>query len=96
MADGLVPQASYVLSDGTPMVPADHLGPLEWAGGVDRLRDWLVGHWDAADQATAEIGWTINPARGAGLTGAVRRPPRSDSAWTSNPIWMPARRHAGC
>jgi len=51
MADGLVPQASYVLSDGTPMVPADHLAPLEWAGGAERLRDWFVGHWDAADRA---------------------------------------------
>lgn len=57
MADGRVPQASYVLSNGTPMVPADHLAPLEWAGGVDHLHDWFVGHWDAADAALAEQEW---------------------------------------
>ncbi|WP_082624027.1 GNAT family N-acetyltransferase [Nocardioides sp. Soil805] len=57
MAAGLVPLPSYLLSDGTPMVPRDHLDPVDWAGGTDRLHDWFVGYWPADRQAEAEDEW---------------------------------------
>ena len=34
---GVLPQASYVLPDGTPMVPADHADLLDDAGGEPEL-----------------------------------------------------------
>ncbi|WP_248579794.1 GNAT family N-acetyltransferase [Nocardioides sp. InS609-2] len=54
---GSLPLPSYYLSDGTPMVPADVRDPISWAGGVERLHDWFVGHWTAEEQATAESEW---------------------------------------
>ena len=45
MAAGLVPLPSYLLADGTPMVPRDHLDPVGWAGGTHRLHDWFVAYW---------------------------------------------------
>ena len=56
MAAGLVPLPSYLLSDGTPMVPADHLTLAEWAGGPERLHDWFVAFWPD-DPGTAEEEW---------------------------------------
>ena len=56
LADEL-PLPSYLLSDGTPMVPADYLEPVEWAGGVDRLRTWFLGHWPADQQDAAAEEW---------------------------------------
>jgi len=55
LADRL-PLPSYVLGDGTPMVPADHGRPAEVAGGVDRLHDWFVAFWEG-DPATGEQEW---------------------------------------
>ena len=55
LADRL-PLPSYVLSDGTPMVPATHGDLVEVAGGVDRLHDWFVAFW-ADDPATGEAEW---------------------------------------
>ena len=57
MLAGRMPLPSYLLSDGTPMVPEDHDEPATWAGGVDRLHDWFVAHWGADQQATAEEEW---------------------------------------
>ena len=57
MAAGRVPLPSYLLSDGTPMVPRDHLDPLGWAGGAERLHDWFVGYWPADEQDEAEREW---------------------------------------
>jgi hypothetical protein len=37
MDAGLVPQASYVLPDGSEMVPADHLALVADAGGAERV-----------------------------------------------------------
>jgi RimJ/RimL family protein N-acetyltransferase len=56
MLAGRLPLPSYVLSDGTPMVPAAHGEPAEVAGGVDRLRRWFVAFWPD-DPATAEAEW---------------------------------------
>ncbi|WP_416955042.1 GNAT family N-acetyltransferase [Nocardioides sp. T5] len=56
MLAGRLPLPSYVLSDGTPMVPADHGALAELAGGVDRLRDWFLAFW-ADDTATGEDEW---------------------------------------
>ncbi len=56
MLDGLLPLPSYVLGDGTPMVPATHGAPAEVAGGVDRLHDWFVAFW-SGDPATGEREW---------------------------------------
>ena len=46
MLAGRLPLPSYVLSDGTPMVPAAHGELAEVAGGVDRLHDWFVAFWE--------------------------------------------------
>jgi len=53
-----LPLPSYLLADGTPMVPADHLAPVEWAGGLHRLRPWFLDHWPGDAQDTAEEEWT--------------------------------------
>lgn len=55
LADRL-PLPSYVLPDGTPMVPADHGRPAEIAGGVERLHDWFVAFWED-DPGTGEQEW---------------------------------------
>ncbi|MCF6378339.1 DUF6058 family natural product biosynthesis protein [Nocardioides KLBMP 9356] len=55
MLEGRLPLPSYVLSDGTPMVPATHGTLAEVAGGLDRLHDWFVAFWD--DRATGEEEW---------------------------------------
>jgi RimJ/RimL family protein N-acetyltransferase len=57
MVAGQLPLPSYLLADGTPMVPADHREPVEWAGGLDRLRPWFLDHWPADAQDTAEEEW---------------------------------------
>ncbi len=56
MLDGLLPLPSYVLGDGTPMVPADHGTAAEVAGGVERLHDWFVAFWED-DLAVGEQEW---------------------------------------
>jgi RimJ/RimL family protein N-acetyltransferase len=56
MLAGCLPLPSYVLSDGTPMVPAAHGELAEVAGGVDRLHDWFGAFWPD-DPATAEAEW---------------------------------------
>lgn len=56
MLDDLLPLPSYVLGDGTPMVPADHGRLAEIAGGVGRLRRWFVAFWPD-DPATGEAEW---------------------------------------
>ncbi|HET8959892.1 GNAT family N-acetyltransferase [Nocardioides sp.] len=57
MAAGRLPLPSYLLSDGTPMVPRDHLAPVEWAGGLDRLGAWFLDHWPGDQQAAAREEW---------------------------------------
>lgn len=56
MLDDRLPLPSYVLSDGTPMVPAAHGRPAEIAGGVERLHDWFVAFW-GDDRETGEREW---------------------------------------
>lgn len=56
MLQDRLPLPSYVLSDGTPMVPADHGRLAEVAGGVEALHDWFVAFWPD-DPATAEAEW---------------------------------------
>jgi RimJ/RimL family protein N-acetyltransferase len=55
LADRL-PLPTYVLADGTPMVPADHGRAAEIAGGIDRLHGWFVAFWEG-DPATGEQEW---------------------------------------
>jgi RimJ/RimL family protein N-acetyltransferase len=57
MVAGELPLPSYLLGDGTPMVPADYLDPVEWAGGLDRLRAWFLDHWPGDAQDTADEEW---------------------------------------
>ncbi len=57
MVAGELPLPSYLLADGTPMVPADYLEPAEWAGGLDLLRAWFLDHWPGDAQDTAEEEW---------------------------------------
>lgn len=56
MLAGRLPLSSYLLGDGTPMVPADHGVLAEVAGGLDRLRSWFVAFWPD-DPATGEQEW---------------------------------------
>ena len=69
MLAGRLPLPSYVLADGTPMVPAAHGELAEIAGGVDQLHDWFVAFW-GDEPATGEQEWRPLPVR------AVRLPPR--------------------
>ena len=39
------------------MVPRDHLDPVGWAGGTDRLHDWFVAYWPADRRDDAEREW---------------------------------------
>ncbi|MDZ5661494.1 GNAT family N-acetyltransferase [Nocardioides sp. S-58] len=56
MLAGRLPLPSYVLSDGTPMVPEAHGRLAEVAGGLDGLHDWFVRFWED-DPATGEQEW---------------------------------------
>jgi RimJ/RimL family protein N-acetyltransferase len=56
MLDGLLPLPSYVLRDGTPVVPADHALAAEVAGGTDRLRAWFLAFWEG-EEAVGEQEW---------------------------------------
>ena len=56
MLDGRLPLPSYVLGDGTPMVPAGHGALAGIAGGVERLREWFVAFWED-DPASGEQEW---------------------------------------
>ena len=56
MLERRLPLPSYVLSDGTPMVPESHGKAAEIAGGVERLHDWFVAFWPD-DPATGEQEW---------------------------------------
>ena len=58
MAAGRLPLPSYVLSDGTPMVPAAHGELADRAGGVDALHDWFLAFWPD-DPATGEAEWAL-------------------------------------
>ncbi|WP_322920736.1 GNAT family N-acetyltransferase [Nocardioides renjunii] len=56
MVAGRLPLPSYVLSDGTPMVPEAHGRLADVAGGLDGLHDWFVRFWED-DPATGEQEW---------------------------------------
>jgi Family of unknown function (DUF6058) len=48
IVDGRLPKASYVLDDGTEMVPRDYLSLADEAGGVERLRHLFLSRYTAA------------------------------------------------
>ena len=48
-----LPEPSYVLDDGTAMLPPDYFALAEEAGGVERLRDLFVARYAAAAAAEA-------------------------------------------
>ncbi|TDD76740.1 hypothetical protein E1293_26420 [Actinomadura darangshiensis] len=54
MLDGRLPLPAYLRSDGTEMVPSDLFDLAGRAGGVDRLREWFVSHWDDTGAGQAE------------------------------------------
>lgn len=55
MREGRLPLPSYVLSGGTPMVPAAHGALAELAGGLDALHDWFLAFWpDEPETGAAE------------------------------------------
>ena len=56
VVDGRLPLPSYVLPDGTPMVPRDHGEPARVAGGTERLHDWFVAFWPD-EPAVGESAW---------------------------------------
>ena len=56
MLDGRLPLPSYVLSDGTLMVPARHGDLAEVAGGVEHLHEWFVAFWEGEEE-TGEQEW---------------------------------------
>lgn len=56
MLDGRLPLPSYVLGDGTPMVPRAHGALAAVAGGPDLLHEWFVAFW-GDDRASGEQEW---------------------------------------
>ena len=56
MLEGHLPLPSYVLRDGTPVVPAAHGELAGIAGGIDRLREWFVAFWEGEEE-TGEQEW---------------------------------------
>lgn len=46
-----LPLPSYLLSDGTPMVPRDYLDVIELAGGPGRIGHWFAEHFVGQDSA---------------------------------------------
>jgi len=48
IAEGRLPAASYVLADGTAMVPADYFELADEAGGIDQLREAFVERYSRA------------------------------------------------
>jgi uncharacterized protein DUF6058 len=51
--DGRLPRPSYVLDDGTELVPADYFQLADEAGGIDRLRGVFLHRYRAAAAAQA-------------------------------------------
>jgi hypothetical protein len=47
--DGLLPRPSYVLPDGTEMVPADYFALVDAAGGPQHLERYFASHYRGAD-----------------------------------------------
>lgn len=43
VADGRLPRPTYVLDDGTEMVPPDYFALADAAGGADGVRGWFAG-----------------------------------------------------
>ena len=56
MLDDRLPLPSYVLGDGTPMVPATHGGSPRSPAASTQLHDWFVAFW-GDDPATGEQEW---------------------------------------
>jgi pimeloyl-ACP methyl ester carboxylesterase len=56
IAAGMLPAASYVLEDGTEMVPADYFELLDEAGGEGALRGLFARRYLAAGGPDAEVG----------------------------------------
>lgn len=84
MAAGLVPLPAYLLADGTPMVHRDHLDPVAWVGGAERLHDWFVGYWTADQQADAERAWAAYlSGRHVGLKRVTPLTIRDRTRWTA-------------
>jgi hypothetical protein len=57
MAERRLPLPAYLLSDGTPMVHPDFLGPLGEAGSETALREWFVGQWPVEERDLADAEW---------------------------------------
>jgi Family of unknown function (DUF6058) len=51
----LLPRASYVLDDGTEMVPPDYFELADEAGGADRLRERFVERYERAAAAEPDV-----------------------------------------
>ncbi len=54
MLDGQLPLPSYLMSDGSEMVPADLLELSEQAGGIEKLEDWFLSQWTDGQEAAGE------------------------------------------
>jgi hypothetical protein len=67
IADGVLPQPTYVLPDGRQMFPRDYFRLVDEAGAVDRLQEWFVARFREeaeraglreTDEWTIESEWT--------------------------------------
>ena len=56
VAGGMLPGPSYVLEDGTEMVPADYFELVEEAGGEDAVRGLFARRYLAAGGPEADVG----------------------------------------
>lgn len=57
MATGAAPLASYLRSDGTPMMPADLEETIEWAGGPAGLESWFRDWYGEGEEADLAEDW---------------------------------------
>ncbi len=82
MLEDRLPLPSYVLGDGTPMVPRDHDKILD-DGGADP-HAWFLSWWTAAEQTLAEQEWrTFLAGQYAGLRVPGPDAIRQKSKWSA-------------
>ncbi|WP_131743170.1 DUF6058 family natural product biosynthesis protein [Actinomadura roseirufa] len=97
MLDGRLPLPSYLLSDGTEMVPSDLFDLADQAGGPDALEKWFVAQWE--ELAEGREGWqdylsgqlvclrTVTPAtmrRKETLVNALEAAPNEEDAGSAD------------
>jgi Family of unknown function (DUF6058) len=66
---GVLPRASYVLDDGSEMVPPDYFALAEEAGGAEGLRGWFLERYERAAAAERDVSASAEEEWEAYLSG---------------------------